>query len=98
MKQHLDGIYPIEAPRYTMAVVHPPKVCTVNGCETISSSLGYLHNPPAETIDAIEELIQAARADELKRVASHNNSVYTSDYIEGRLEALNNIGGKAENE
>jgi len=41
MKQHLDGIYPIEAPRYTMAVVHPPKVCTVNGCETISSSLGY---------------------------------------------------------
>lgn len=50
----------------------------------------------AEDIDKLASFIKSReerlelsiRVDELKRAASHNNSEYTSDYLEGRIVAL----------
>lgn len=42
----------------------------------------------------ISDQVREARISELKKVASHNNSEYTSDYIEDRIVTLNGVKNK----
>jgi len=48
----------------------------------------------ADLKSLIANQVREARINELKKVASHNNSEYTSDYIEDRIVTLKRVKNK----